>query len=110
MASSPLASERAQLQAAFDYVDSHAETFVQRLQALCRQPSVSAQNLGLEETFQQVRQLAESVGAHTQRIDLHGGPPILYGQIKGRGQKTLQLYDHYDVQPPEPLDLWQHPP
>lgn len=110
MPPSLLAAERAELQPAFDYVDAHADEFVQRLQTLCRQPSVSAQNLGLEQTFHQVKQLAESVGAQTQRIDLHGGPPILYGRIHGKGQRTLQLYDHYDVQPPEPLDLWQHPP
>ena len=110
MSTSPLGMDRAALQAAFDYVDAHADAFVERLQQLCRQPSVSAQNLGLEETFAQVERLARAVGAHTERINLEDGPPILYGRIPGDGPRTLQLYDHYDVQPPEPLDLWHHPP
>jgi acetylornithine deacetylase/succinyl-diaminopimelate desuccinylase-like protein len=107
-----LTSERAALAPAFAYVDAHADEFVQRLQTLCRQPSISAQNIGLLETADQVESLARAVGAETQRIELEGGPPIIYGRIAGEGQRrrTLQLYDHYDVQPPEPLDLWHHDP
>jgi acetylornithine deacetylase/succinyl-diaminopimelate desuccinylase-like protein len=110
MPTTHLAAERATLQPAFDYVDQHAQTFIERLQGLCRQPSVSAQNLGLEETFAEVQRLAQAAGARTERINLEGGPPILHGRIEGKTPRTLQLYDHYDVQPPEPLELWHHPP
>lgn len=103
-------TERSTLQPAFEYIDAHANAFVERLQALCRQPTVSAQNLGLEETFAQVERMAHDVGAETERIELEGGPPILHGRLPGHGSRTLQLYDHYDVQPPEPLELWHHPP
>src|SRR5262249_49194322 len=106
---SSLAAERSALQPAFDYVDRHADEFVERLRSLCQQPSVSAQNLGLEETFSMVERMSRATGAETQRINLDGGPPILHGRIAGRGTRTLQLYDHYDVQPPEPLELWRHP-
>ena len=105
-----LTEERAQLEPVFDYVDQHADEFVERLCALCRQPSVSAQGVGLEETFAMVEQMARAAGAQTRRIDLEGGPPILHGRVAGTGARTLQLYDHYDVQPPEPLELWQHQP
>jgi acetylornithine deacetylase/succinyl-diaminopimelate desuccinylase-like protein len=104
-----LARERAQLEPVFNYVDQHADAFVERLRTLCQQPSVSAQNLGLEETFAMVEDMTRGVGAQTRRIGLEGGPPILHGRI-GTGARTLQLYDHYDVQPPEPLELWQHAP
>ena len=103
-------TERATLQPVFDYIDAHAAEFVERLRTLCRQPSVSAQNLGLLETAVMVESLARAVGAQTQRIELDGGPPIIYGVLPGDATRTLQLYDHYDVQPPEPLDLWQHEP
>src|SRR5438270_3147049 len=105
-----LGVERAQLEPVFAYVDQHADVFIERLRDLCRTPSVSAQGLGLEETFSMVQSMARAAGAETQRVDLEGGPPILYGQIEGRGTRTLQLYDHYDVQPPEPLELWRHDP
>src|SRR5262245_32615326 len=103
-------AERDTLEPVFQYVDAHATEFVDRLRTLCRQPSVSAQNLGLLETAGLVEDMARAAGATTRRIELDGGPPIVYGVVHGSGQRTLQLYDHYDVQPPEPLDLWQHEP
>jgi acetylornithine deacetylase/succinyl-diaminopimelate desuccinylase-like protein len=105
-----LADERATLAPVFDYVDAHRDEFVERLRTLCRQPSVSAQSLGLLETADMVERLARDVGAETQRIELDGGPPIVLGRIAGGSKRTLQLYDHYDVQPPEPLELWHHEP
>src|ERR687886_551410 len=105
-----MSSERGTLQPVFDYIDQYAGEFVERLRDLCRQPSVSAQNVGLAETFDMVERLAHAVGAETEAIPLEGGPPILHGRIPGRGSRVLQLYDHYDVQPPEPLELWRSDP
>src|SRR5918911_1629076 len=76
-----LGAERAQLEPVFAYVDQHADVFVERLRDLCRTPSVSAHGLGLEETFGMVQRMARAAGAETQRIDLEGGPPILYGRV-----------------------------
>ena len=39
-----------------------------------------------------------------------GGAPVVFGERKGRRDKTLLFYCHYDVQPAEPLDLWESPP
>jgi acetylornithine deacetylase/succinyl-diaminopimelate desuccinylase-like protein len=39
-----------------------------------------------------------------------GGPPVVFGERRGRSGKTLLIYNHYDVQPPEPLELWDSPP
>ncbi len=105
-----LTADRATLEPVFSYVDQHADDFVERLRSLCRQPSISAQNIGLLETAQMVERLAHDAGPRTQRIELQGGPPIVYGELPGTSSKKLQLYDHYDVQPPEPLELWQHDP
>ena len=38
------------------------------------------------------------------------GAPVVYGERKGKSDKTLLIYNHYDVQPPEPLELWDSPP
>ncbi|HET6316322.1 MAG TPA: M20/M25/M40 family metallo-hydrolase [Chloroflexota bacterium] len=110
MAIASLSAERTTLQPVFDYIDQNVDEFVERLRRLCRQPSVSAQNLGLLETAEMVEQLCHAVGARTERIRLDGGPPIIYGVVDGKTSRRLQLYDHYDVQPPEPLGLWHHEP
>ena len=104
-----LEEDRRTLAPLFGYVDAHADEFVARLRELCRQPSVSAQNIGLAETADMVERMAQAVGAQTERIPLEGGPPIIYGRV-GQGARRLQWYDYYDVQPPEPLDLWHHDP
>jgi hypothetical protein len=38
------------------------------------------------------------------------GAPVVFGERKGKSDKTLLIYNHYDVQPPEPLELWDSPP
>jgi acetylornithine deacetylase/succinyl-diaminopimelate desuccinylase-like protein len=38
------------------------------------------------------------------------GAPVVFGERKGKSDKTLLIYNHYDVQPPEPLELWETPP
>ena len=38
------------------------------------------------------------------------GAPVVFGERKGKSDKTLLIYNHYDVQPPEPLELWESPP
>jgi acetylornithine deacetylase/succinyl-diaminopimelate desuccinylase-like protein len=39
-----------------------------------------------------------------------GGYPVVVGRFAGTGRRTLMFYNHYDVQPPEPLELWESPP
>ncbi len=39
-----------------------------------------------------------------------GGSPVVYAKRRGKSDKTLLFYNHYDVQPPEPLELWESPP
>ena len=78
---------------------------------LCRQPSVSAQNLGLEECARLVKTMMEEVGLQAEILPLTEGPPVVFGRYeRPRAQKTLVFYNHYDVQPPEPLELWESDP
>ncbi|HKT38575.1 MAG TPA: M20/M25/M40 family metallo-hydrolase [Ktedonobacterales bacterium] len=78
------------------------------LEQLCRQPSIAAQNTGIAEMADLVEAEMRETGFTTRRFSIPGAPPILYGELKG-GPYTVLLYDHYDVQPPEPLDLWESP-
>ena len=80
------------------------------LTQLCRQPSVAAQRLGMDEAASLVEGLLAQTGFHTQRIAVPGAPDYVYGEAPGRSRYTLLLYNHYDVQPAEPFDLWETPP
>lgn len=92
----------------FAYVERNQEKFVERLQWLCRQPSIAAQNVGIRETATMVAQLMRDVGI-TPEMYATDGAPVVYGAV-GSGPRTLLIYNHYDVQPPEPLELWESPP
>ncbi|MCR4402141.1 MAG: M20/M25/M40 family metallo-hydrolase [Firmicutes bacterium] len=94
----------------FDYVDKHAPEFVRDLQTLLRQPSISAQNKGVEDTARMVERMFSSVGARVQVLRIGGAAPLVTAEIPGAQERTLLFYNHYDVQPPEPLDAWRHDP
>lgn len=94
----------------FRYIDSHAEYFVAELKAYCAQPSIAAQNVGMVETVGLVRMYLERLGFAVRVFPLDGGYPVVYAERRGRSDKTLLFYQHYDVQPPDPLDEWTSPP
>lgn len=90
------------------YIDAHKEQFLDELFTLLRIPSVSAQGQGLTEAASQVKHCLEHIGADVQLISTNDGAPVVYATI-GHGPRRLLIYDHYDVQPAEPLDLWHTP-
>ena len=95
------------------HVDSHMNNLISDLQTLIRQPSVSAKNEGIEECAKLVQTLLKNSGIHSELLRLKKGvAPIVYGEIKSKQnpKKTLMFYNHYDVQPAEPFDLWEFPP
>jgi len=94
----------------FDYVDRHGARFVRELQDLVRQPSVSAQAKGVDEAARTVERMLSSLGARVQVFRKEGAAPLVTAEIPGEQEKTLLFYNHYDVQPPEPLDRWHHDP
>src|SRR5712692_11681330 len=95
----------------FSEIDKSSNGFVEKLQALCRQPSVSAQNLGLEETAELVRKFLAETGFTVELFSPSKGPPVVFAELASKtGRKTLVFYNHYDVQPVEPVELWKNPP
>jgi acetylornithine deacetylase/succinyl-diaminopimelate desuccinylase-like protein len=92
------------------YLEAHANDAQLLLEVLCRQPSVVAQNLGMAEMADLIEMLLSENGFQTQRLYAEGAPPAIYGELRGQSDYTLLLYNHYDVQPPEPLELWHSPP
>jgi len=95
------------------HVDSHMDDLVSDLQTLIQQPSVSAKNEGIEECSALVQKLLKKAGVKSEILRLKKGvAPLVFGEIKSKQNpsKTLMFYNHYDVQPAEPFDLWDDPP
>lgn len=99
---------------ATDYVDANLDRFNEELFEFLRIPSVSARSEHREDTRQAaewLRQRMESAGLDV-RVEETSGHPIVLGSWMEAGPDapTVLVYGHYDVQPPEPLDLWTSPP
>ncbi len=98
----------------FRYIDDHLDESVARLTGLCELPSVSARPPtpdAIRETAEHVAGLLQDLGFEARILPKSaGGHPVVYAEQAGRSPRTLLFYDHYDVQPPEPLELWSSPP
>lgn len=110
--SKPMQSEPTEeIKSAWKYAEAHRDDFLEELKIVARQPSVSAQNIGLKECAELVRSKMSELGIDAKLLPVKGGPDIVYGELKGSsGAKTLVIYNHYDVQPVEPLNEWKSDP
>jgi len=95
------------MQKFYEYLDAHREQNLAELQRYLRQPSIAAQNIGMTEMAQLAQERLQARGFQTRLIPTKGYP-VVYAEL-GDGPRTLLIYDHYDVQPPEPLELWETP-
>ncbi len=96
------------------YAESHFDQFLDELKTLLRIPSVSTDPAYESE----LRKCADWMIAHLQQIGVEKtrlieteGHPIVYGEhIVDDARPTILIYGHYDVQPPDPLELWDSDP
>lgn len=97
-----------------DFVDSEMGCLIADLQTLIRQPSVSAKKSGLVECANLVADIMRKAGIESEvlYLDDKSIPPLVYGDVKSKtsSKKTILFYNHYDVQPEEPLELWEGEP
>jgi acetylornithine deacetylase/succinyl-diaminopimelate desuccinylase-like protein len=86
-----------------------ADAYIAEAARLCAQPSVSARKEGIRECAELTRAILEAHGLAVEAFETPGSP-VLIGHAAGASERTLLFYNHYDVQPPEPLELWTTPP
>jgi acetylornithine deacetylase/succinyl-diaminopimelate desuccinylase-like protein len=96
------------------YIESNSERYLNELRDLLTIPSVSTD----PQNVTHIRGCAEWVAGHLRSIGIPDvrvmptpGHPVVYGSwLNAPGKPTVLIYGHYDVQPPEPLELWTSPP
>lgn len=97
-----------------DYVSAHKDRFISELIELLKIPSVSADSAFSQDvlnTAEAVKESLEKAGCDFVELCQTPGYPIVYGEkIIDKNLPTVLVYGHYDVQPPDPIDLWDSPP
>jgi acetylornithine deacetylase/succinyl-diaminopimelate desuccinylase-like protein len=95
------------------YIDQNSDRFREELFEFLRIPSVSARSEHNGDTRRAAEWLMAKMGDAGLETTMHetDGHPIIVGEWRGAGDdaQTVLIYGHYDVQPPEPLDLWTSP-
>lgn len=97
-----------------DYIQSNQQRFLDELFELLRIPSVSADSRlkgDVRKAAEYMVKKLKDAGADTVELCETAGHPIVYGEkIINPVFPTVLVYGHYDVQPPDPLNLWTSPP
>ncbi len=98
------------MQKIYDYITAHQQEELEALFKLIRQKSISASGEGVEECAELLVQMMQEAGIEA-RVMPTDGLPVVYGQVMtDPDAPTILIYGHYDVQPADPLELWQSPP
>ncbi|MEL0455591.1 dipeptidase [Flavobacteriaceae bacterium SZ-1-7] len=96
------------------YIKEHKDRFLNELIELLKIPSISADSAyknDVLKTADTIKLSLEEAGCDTVEICPTDGYPIVYGEkIIDKNLPTILVYGHYDVQPPDPLNLWNSPP
>jgi acetylornithine deacetylase/succinyl-diaminopimelate desuccinylase-like protein len=101
--------------ACLQYAHEHKKAFLEELKELIRIPSISTDPGSKNDILNAAHWLAKKLSElHIENVQViqTEGHPVVFGELlKGNGEKpTVLIYGHYDVQPADPLELWQSGP
>ena len=97
-----------------EYINEHQDSYVEELKEFLKIPSISTlvenkQDMLLAAKF--VSTKLENAGMQNVKIIETKGHPLIYGDwLNAPGKPTVLIYGHYDVQPVDPIELWDSPP
>ncbi|MDH3592501.1 MAG: M20/M25/M40 family metallo-hydrolase, partial [Planctomycetota bacterium] len=101
------------MDAALDHLEKNRDSFLELLLEFLKIPSISAQREHHEDARRAAafaRAQLEAAGFSASLFEGPGLPTVYGSRIEGDDRPTLLVYGHYDVQPPEPFELWETPP
>ncbi|TFG12041.1 M20/M25/M40 family metallo-hydrolase [Candidatus Thorarchaeota archaeon] len=93
----------------FSHIDDHIDDAIDDLAEFCSIPSVATKGENMLDAANLVKSWLESLGLETALHETSGWP-VVTGEMDVGAKRTLLFYNHYDVQPAEPFDLWKSPP
>lgn len=97
-----------------EYIDQNKERFLEELKEILRIPSISANSdykPDMQKCSEKIKLNLEKIGLDNVEILKTKGHPVIFGEkIFDLSIPTVLVYGHYDVQPPDPLDLWDSEP
>ena len=97
-----------------NFIDTNLDRFIEELKDFLRIASISARSehtADVASCAEWVKHAAKEIGLENATIYETAGHPVVYADwMHAEGKPTLLIYGHYDVQPPEPIELWTSPP
>ena len=88
---------------------THEEKYIDTYREFLKLRTVSAEHREIRETAHFLRDLLDSNGFHSQILETDGHP-VVYGSMDMGKPRTLLVYNHYDVQPVDPINEWESDP
>jgi acetylornithine deacetylase/succinyl-diaminopimelate desuccinylase-like protein len=103
--------EKSERQRVYARLDARFDEFVAELSEYARVPTISARREAETDGAEATLKILERHGVSARCLEVPGGPPLVVGETEtDRHRPTLILYNHYDVQPVDPLAEWAHDP
>lgn len=92
------------------YLKQNRDRFIGELGEFIAVPSVAADGRGIQPMADLLAERFRKLGATVTQYPLPNGSPVVYAELPGASDATMMIYNHYDVQPEVPLELWDSPP